>query len=47
MNEREDPDLLRKIIAHGGKKYTSGAIDRTRYQRLVDLGFLNAYATTK
>jgi hypothetical protein len=39
----EDRVLLREIIAAGGRKYTAGNIDRTRYQRLVDIGLLNAY----
>jgi hypothetical protein len=39
----EDRILLREIIAAGGRKYTAGNIDRSRYQRLVDLGMLNAY----
>ena len=41
----DDLDLLRKIIARGGKKFTSGAIDRSGYQRLVDSGWLNAFHT--
>jgi hypothetical protein len=45
MTENEDLELLRKIIAQGGKKSTEGAIDRSRYQRLVDLGWLNAFVT--
>jgi hypothetical protein len=39
----DDLDLLRKIIAQGGKKHTSGTIDRSGYQRLVDAGWLNAF----
>ena len=38
----DDLDLLREIIAQGGKKRTSGLIDRSGYQRLVDAGWLNA-----
>ena len=41
----EDHKLLREIVASGGRKYTAGLIDRTRYQRLVDFGWLNAYST--
>lgn len=41
----DDLDLLRKIIARGGKKFTSSAIDRSGYQRLVDAGWLNAFHT--
>jgi hypothetical protein len=36
----DDLDLLREIIAQGGK--TSGLIDPSGYQRLVDAGWLNA-----
>lgn len=41
----DDLDLLRKIIAQGGKKFTTGAVDRSGYQRLVDAGWLNAFHT--
>lgn len=36
----EDCTLLREIIASGGRKYTAGNIDRSRYERLVDIGAL-------
>jgi hypothetical protein len=42
MANQEDIDLLREIIAQGGSKYTSGNVDRRKYQRLVDLGWLTA-----
>ena len=45
MAEPEDFKLIREIVASGGHKYTSGNIDRSRYQRLVDLGWLNAFVT--
>jgi hypothetical protein len=32
-------------VAAGGSQYTSGNVDRSRYQRLVDLGWLNAFYT--
>ena len=38
----EDLILLREIAAQGGKRYTAGNVDRRRYQRLVDAGFLMA-----
>jgi hypothetical protein len=38
----DDLDLLRGIIAQGGSKYTAGNIDRRKYQRLVELGWLIA-----
>jgi hypothetical protein len=52
----EDLELIREIVLHGGAKYTAGNIDRSKYQRLVDLGWLSplimnktdiAYETTK
>jgi hypothetical protein len=39
----DDLKLIREIVAHGGRKYTAGNIDRTRYQRLVDLGWLTPF----
>jgi hypothetical protein len=41
----EDIKLMRQIVASGGRKYTAGNIDRTRYDRLVDLGWLTAIRT--
>jgi hypothetical protein len=52
----EGLELIREIVLHGGAKYTAGNIDRSKYQRLVDLGWLSplimnktdiAYETTK
>jgi hypothetical protein len=42
-----EPDLklIREIFASGGQRYTRGNVDRSRYQRLVDLGWLNAFPT--
>jgi hypothetical protein len=37
--------LLRQIIAAGGRKYTAGNIDRSRYDQLVDLGWLTPFKT--
>jgi predicted ABC-type ATPase len=45
MAEPEDFKLIREIVANGGHKYTSDNIDRSRYQRLVNLGWLNAFVT--
>jgi hypothetical protein len=39
MNQ-QDLQLIREIVLNGGAKYTAGNIDRTKYQRLVDLGWL-------
>ena len=41
----EDLKLIRQIIADGGRKYTAGNIDRRKYDRLVDLGWLTSSAT--
>ena len=38
--EPTDPELIRRIAATGGTKYTAGNIDRRKYQRLVALGWL-------
>ena len=38
----DDRKLLRKLIAQGGSKYTAGNIDRRKYERLVELGWLTA-----
>ena len=29
----------------GGRRYTSGNVDRSRFRRLVNLGWLNAFPT--
>jgi len=42
----EDIKLLRRIVAGGGRKYTAGNIDRSRYDRLVDLGWLTPFKTS-
>jgi hypothetical protein len=41
----EDLKLIRQIVASGGSKYTAGNIDRSRYDRLVDLGWLTPFKT--
>jgi hypothetical protein len=40
MVEPTDLELIRKIAAAGGRKYTAGTLDRRKYQRLVVLGWL-------
>ena len=40
--DEQDMILLREIAAQG-KRYTAGNVDRRRYQRLVDAGFLTPY----
>jgi hypothetical protein len=37
--------MIRQIVAGGGRKYTSGDVDRSRYDRLVDLGWLTPFKT--
>jgi len=39
-DEPTDRELIRKIVAAGGRKYTAGIIDRQKYQRLVALSRL-------
>jgi hypothetical protein len=41
----EDPKLIRQIVASGGRKYTAGNIDRSKYDRLVDMGWLAPFET--
>jgi uncharacterized protein DUF3860 len=43
--QNKDIDLIRQIVASGGRKYTAGNIDRSRYDRLVDLGWLTPFKT--
>ena len=45
MADPDDLKLLREIIAQGGSKYTAGNIDRSKYQRLVEVGWLTATPT--
>jgi hypothetical protein len=40
LAEQTDVELIRRIAATGGKKYTAGNIDREKYRRLVALGWL-------
>jgi len=46
MAEAKDLELIRAIARQGGRKYTAGNIDRQKYQRLVDLGWLTAIPTS-
>jgi hypothetical protein len=38
----QDLKLIRQIVASDGRKYTAGNIDRSRYDRLVDVGLADA-----
>jgi hypothetical protein len=41
----DDLKLLREIWRSGGKKYTAGAINRSRYERLESAGLLKGHTT--
>jgi hypothetical protein len=41
----KDLKLIRQIVASGGRKYTAGNIDRSKYERLVDMGWLTPFVT--
>jgi len=41
----EDLKLIRQIVASDGRKYTAGNIDRSKYDRLVDMGWLTPFKT--
>jgi hypothetical protein len=41
----QDLKLIRQIVASDGRKYTAGNIDRRRYDRLVDMGWLISFKT--
>lgn len=43
----EDLALIRDIVLNGGRKYTAGNVDRSRYERLVDLGWLTPVIVNK
>jgi hypothetical protein len=45
MDDEDDLKLIRQIVASDGRKYTAGNIDRSRYDRLVDLGWLTPFKT--
>jgi hypothetical protein len=41
----EDLKLIRQIVASDERKYTAGNIDRSKYDRLVDMGWLTPFKT--
>jgi hypothetical protein len=41
----DDITLIRQIVAAGGRKCTAGNVDRRKYDRLLDLGWLTSTAT--
>jgi hypothetical protein len=44
----QDEDLkpIRQIVASGGRKYTAGNIDRSKYDRWVDMDWLTPFETS-
>jgi hypothetical protein len=45
MAQPDDFKLIKQIVATGGHKHTIGELDRDKYQRLVELGWLKASMT--
>jgi hypothetical protein len=43
--DNEDHKLIRQIVASDGRKCAAGNIDRGRYDRLVDMGWLTPFKT--
>ena len=44
MAQPDDFKLIKQIVAAGGHKQVTGELDRDKYQRLVELGWLKAFA---
>jgi len=42
MAQPDDFKLIKQIVAGGGHKHLIGDVDRDKYQRLVELGWLKA-----
>lgn len=45
MAQPDDFKLIKQIVAAGGHKHMIGELDRNKYQRLVELGWLKASMT--
>jgi hypothetical protein len=45
MAQTDDFKLIKQIVAAGGHKHVTGELDRDKYQRLVELGWLKASMT--
>ena len=45
MAQADDFKLIKQIVAAGGHKHVVGEVDRDKYQRLVELGWLKAFVT--
>jgi len=43
MAQPDDLKLIKHIVAVGGHKHMIGEVDRDKYQRLVELGWLKAF----
>jgi hypothetical protein len=46
MAHSDDFKLIREIVAAGGRKHTIGTLDRAKYQRLLELGWLKSFSPT-
>jgi hypothetical protein len=46
MAQPDDFKLIKQIVAAGGHKHMTGEVDRDKYQRLVELGWLKAFVTS-
>ena len=44
MAQPDDFKLIKEIVAAGGHKQVTGKLDRDKYQRLVELGWMKAFA---
>ena len=45
MAQPDDFKLIKQIVAAGGHKHMTSELDRDKYQRLVELGWLKASVT--
>jgi hypothetical protein len=43
MAQADDFKLVKQIVAAGGHKHVVGEVDRDKYQRLVELGWLQTF----
>jgi hypothetical protein len=46
MAQPDDFKLIKQIVAAGGHKHMIGEVDRDKYHRLVELGWLKAFVTS-
>jgi hypothetical protein len=45
MAQSDDFKLVKQIVAADGHKHVVGGVDRDKYQRLVELGWLDSFPT--